>query len=131
MSSETEEVMHYDGPPVVGITPDRAIFLYHLRVNPHNVPQSTGSLSKIVNGVEESRCAIGLGCQAFKIDVQKHTAYALLSRHIQLGTERIADIWRLNDRCRMSFAQIADRLEAHFLDPTVKIYDVYVDRGRY
>lgn len=136
MSSDTELtahelVPHYDGPPVVGITPERAIFLYHLRVNPKKIPQSTGSMRKISSAAGESRCALGLGCQAFSIDVGKHTSYAELSQYIKLNSEDISDIWRLNDRCRWSFSQIADRVEDHFLDPNVKIFDPSTDGGIY
>lgn len=131
MSSEADRVGHYNGPTVVGITPDRAIFLYHLRVNPKRIPQAIGSMRKVSSTAEESRCALGLGCQAFDVDVSKHTSYSQLSHYIQLDFEEIADIWRLNDRCCWTFSQIADRVEAHFLDPTVEIYNPATDGGIY
>lgn len=113
---------YYQGPPVDEITVDRALFLYHLRVNPHDVEQTTGTMFDIAS---QARCALGLGCQAFDIPVAGYEAlnqaYTKVAQRLQLTMDEIEAIWKLNDRYHLSFAQIADRAEAHFKDHRVPI----------
>lgn len=106
---------YYSGPPVEGITPERAIFIYHLRVNPHGIRQTSGTMYDALSG---ARCALGLGCQAFNIDLTSYSgldkAYHALSNLLQVSSDEIESMWKLNDRFGMSFAEVAARMESYF-----------------
>lgn len=111
-------------PPVKtkGITPNRAILLYHLRVNPDNVKQITGSLKASA----EAMCAVGLGCDAFQIPITReekerlgfnaaeYDPYAELAKKLDVPTSVVNQMYRLNDQNELTFAQVARVMEVWF-----------------
>lgn len=103
------------------ITPERAIFLYHLRVNPNHVTQITGSLKDGLNAM----CAVGLGCDAFNIPMTEwekiekglpasFNAYQALADKLGVTKDVIAAFYSLNDHSKLTFAQVAKVAEVFF-----------------
>lgn len=93
------------------ITPDRAIALYHLRMNPNNHKQATGTLLDC----EGRRCALGVIAEAFNLplhtdfyNVLNTVAYNTLSS--KLGPAYMY-IHSLNDCYQVSYSDIADFME--------------------
>src|ERR1700752_3893855 len=100
-------------------TPDiarnRAIFLYHLRVNPDNVRQIVGSLKTSLNQM----CATGLGCDAFNIPMtsweikesgHEHdgfSPYQALADKLGITKRAVEELYVLNDSFYCSFKDVA------------------------
>lgn len=103
------------------IARNRAIFLYHLRVNPDGVRQITGALKKSADAM----CAIGLGCDAFQIPMTAYekaaagieygySPYATLARKLGVDRETISSLYYLNDTLGLSFEKVAEAAELYF-----------------
>lgn len=108
--------------PPEEVAVNRAIFLYHLRVNPDNVRQITGSLKKSADAM----CAVGLGCDAFEIPMTAYDRaakgitdihydpYGRLAHKLGVGKEVIQSLYSLNDMSGLSFEQVAEAAELYF-----------------
>jgi hypothetical protein len=117
--------------PLINELPaQQAIFLHHLRENPNNVTQITGSL------IDDNShmCAVGLGVECFGLirDYRKaqqeekynrnvgnwgYTPYDIekeLSERLGINKDDLTSIYQLNDDYELSFAKIADILEIFF-----------------
>lgn len=103
------------------VAQNRAIFLYHLRVNPDKVKQITGALKRSADAM----CAIGLGCDAFQIPMtewdkaalgvpSEYDPYAALANKLGVPGHVISSLYSLNDGSGLTFAQVADVAEAYF-----------------
>lgn len=94
------------------ITPNRAIALYHLRMNPHHHKQAKKAL---LNG-SGCRCALGLIAEAFNIPVSVDREYSYSNAAVYNQLEKMLEtitipIFSLNDNYDLTFEQIADVLE--------------------
>jgi hypothetical protein len=102
------------------ITPNQAIALYHLRLNPNKIKQTTGTLTDCKNG----RCALGLIAEAFNIPlngfIEISNAYDCLrvkldpnfsENAVSRQTDITEVIWTLNDKARLTYAEVADVME--------------------
>ena len=118
-----------------GLTPNRAIMLYHLRVNPGNAKQITGALKDAVTG---DMCAVGLACDAFKIPMtvwelsasgknpNSFNAYSILADKLEIPENAVRQLYGLNDINKLSFTQVAKVAERYFLDETgAQVRDIY------
>lgn len=106
--------------------PNQAIFVHHLRANPHGVTQITGAL------VDDSKnmCALGLGLEAFgmikayeeeqarpsySLDSKTHfDPYKWIAAHLNMPKKHVEQIYVLNDDENLTFGEIADILERYF-----------------
>jgi len=110
----------------VKLTADRAIALYHLRVNPKNRKQTTGTLKNFVGDC----CALGLIAEAFDIpctkkemiakgvDSRLSSSYDEIETRIGIEPQRV---YRMNDQMGLTFSEIADRLEKIFEEENEKV----------
>ena len=114
-------VTSIDMSPRVGMTPNRAIFLYHLRVNPGKVSQVTGILKSSLGEM----CAIGLACDAFKIPMTRwekieagydetFDPYSVLAAKVEVPRDAIVHLYYLNDSENLTFKQVARLAELYF-----------------
>lgn len=115
------------------IEANRAIALYHLRVNPNNRTQIKGYFTDGCNG----RCAVGLLCEAFNIPIAStkdesgnseaykicSAAYAALAKKLGLQDGPFNRVWVWNDSPGdFTYAKIADLTEEKlFSDPLSQI----------
>jgi hypothetical protein len=102
--------------------PNQALFVHHLRTNPHNVVQIEGSL------VDDSghMCALGLGLEAFDmIAAYKaweeneaahpgYDPYAEISKVLNMPKTHVCSVYSLNDDYGLRFGEIADIMEEYF-----------------
>lgn len=101
---------------------NRAIFLYHLRINPDGVKQITGTLKRSA----DEMCAVGLGCDAFQIPMtaydkaaqgikdEYYDPYGALAQKIGVPTTVISSLYGLNDGKGLTFEQVAEVAERYF-----------------
>lgn len=108
-----------------GMTPNQAIFIYHLRTNPHGVRQVRTRLDDDSGGM----CVLGLGMEAFDIIRtrkqwnEKHptdpTGWMTFSPYTEIGNvleipeAHVNQLYYLNDDHYLSFGQVADLFEAY------------------
>lgn len=110
-------------------TPNQALFIYHLRQNPHGVRQITSRLDDDHGGM----CALGLGMEAFNIirtseqwraahpeeaDIyyngfNSYDPYGEIAKVLDVPIEHVNQIYYLNDDDYLSFGQIADVFEKY------------------
>lgn len=105
----------------MSVETDRAVALYHLRVNPKNRQKIKGYLTDGCNG----RCAIGLIAEAFDIPIAPtrnvpmndssfavcNAAFAQLEERLGIK-DRIHRVWMWNDQFEpTTFAEVADKME--------------------
>lgn len=112
---------------VHGITPNRAIALYHLRHS--DINQAFGRLLN----VRGDRCALGLIGHAFDVncDIQgSDQPYLEIASKIDMpDATDWSSIYILNDE-RRSFRQIADLLERYFEDPVDESFYSWLYRNK-
>lgn len=99
----------------MSIAARRELAMYHLRMNPKNRVQLTGTLNDDKGGC----CALGLIAEAFDIpctykqmeekgiDILGYSAYKEIGKAIDF---RYSWIYGLNDMDGLTFAQIADKM---------------------
>lgn len=96
------------------ITPNRAIALYHLRMNPLRRKKITGSLRDECDG----RCALGLIAEAFGIEIpvnpdDQNDIYSDMKARLSLLYP--GEVYGINDgdACRYDsdYDRVADKLE--------------------
>lgn len=118
--------------------PNQAIFVHHLRTNPHNVTQITSSLVDD----DQNMCALGLGLEAFGM-IKKYQEeakravnnyqfnkpafdpYAWIADKLRMPQSHVEQVYALNDDHELSFSEIADIMERYFsagnlFDPVTK-----------
>jgi pentatricopeptide repeat protein len=104
------------------IARNRAIFLYHLRVNPDNVQQITGALKAGF----KMMCATGLGCDALNIpmtswEIEKaghvgdgFSPYQALADKLGISKSAVVKMYGLNDVYHCTFSEVAKVADAYF-----------------
>jgi hypothetical protein len=116
------------------IARNRAIFLYHLRINPDNVRQIVGALKSGLNQM----CATGLGCDAFEIpmtnwEIRKaghaddgFSPYQALADKLGITRRAVEQMYVLNDSFSCSFRDVARVAEAYFnSSQTESVHETY------
>jgi hypothetical protein len=101
---------------VPGITPKRAVALYHLNVNPDRLTRIEGSLEDYAHNV----CAAGLACHALGIKMKTTAGYSdpdpesALADMLEMPYSHVRGIFRLNDSYHLSFNQVGGVLTDYF-----------------
>lgn len=124
--SDTYSKIMQDNPTY---TANQAIFVYHLRQNPHGHEQIYHELDNSRGGM----CALGVGMEAFGIlrtweqykekfpDAEMfqfgspayYDPYVEIAKKLGVPKEHVNEIYRLNDDDMMNFGEIADAFEAY------------------
>ena len=124
--SETYNNIMKDNPTY---TANQAIFVYHLRVNPHKREQIYMELDNEHGGM----CALGLGMEAFGIirtwEAYKklypdsnawtfgvnagYDPYKEIADKLGISRDHVNEIYSMNDKDKMTFGEIADAFEAY------------------
>jgi transcriptional regulator with XRE-family HTH domain len=102
--------------------PNQALFVHHLRTNPHGVYQISGDLVQD----DKHMCALGLGLEAFDmIAAYKawenneaaypgYDPYKEIAKVLDMPKRHVDTIYSLNDDYGLSFGEIADVMEEYF-----------------
>lgn len=123
------------------VTPNQAIFLYHLRHT--NIKQTWGSLEE----KDGRMCALGVGMEAFGIvrniwlwrdkhpgqpdPEDYHNSYVNIANKLDITTSDADDIVTLNDEEGLSFAEIADIFEKWLgSDRTLGLHQYWQENGK-
>lgn len=124
--SDTYSKIMADNPTY---TANQAIFVYHLRQNPHGHKQIYNELDNRRGGM----CALGVGMEAFGIirtweaykkenptaeffmfgSPSYYDPYEEIAKKLGIPKDHVNEIYRMNDDDYMSFGEIADAFEAY------------------
>lgn len=124
--SDTYSKIMADNPTY---TANQAIFVYHLRQNPHGHKQIYNELDNRRGGM----CALGVGMEAFGIirtweaykeehptaeffmfgSPSYYDPYEEIAKKLGIPKDHVSEIYRMNDDDYMSFGEIADAFEAY------------------
>jgi transcriptional regulator with XRE-family HTH domain len=113
--------------------PNQALFVHHLRTNPHDVVQIQGNL------VDDSghMCALGLGLEAFdmiaayKAWEENEAAYPgydpynEISNVLNMPKSHVCSVYNLNDDYDLSFSEIASIMEEYFKQDDLFAWNAY------
>lgn len=112
---------------------NRKHFIEALRVNPQSLKQHfSGGLFNPDSG---EVCALGLGCIEFKVNMACYydsdydfstqpDPYDVLAEILDFGFTEMALVWKWNDFNKLTFSQIADRLEELWFPATIAAGDL-------
>lgn len=113
--------------------PNQALFVQHLRTNPHNVVQVTGTLVED----DKSMCALGLGLEAFgmiraykesqnqpySIRRDTYNPYKEIASKLNMPQRHVEQVYALNDDHGLTFSEIADVMEEYFTKGNLFAWD--------